>query len=554
MQAWNVAMRRRLFRFLAANSFSEQDGLGMKPRMFPIRALAVLAWSLLVAVSARGAQPDEPPQDPGDAPAVVAPPAGASEPAKRATEASAAPAAQADDTPVATDGMARAASDWLLERVVLNDGRSYQGLVQSENAASIDFLEVRRPRGKPMSLVLRPMDRKSIESWKRLEPEQQQILRARLEKYKHKALIEGRRMEDLVLTATRQDGVPLWTYRGNWISLDSTADEAMTRRAIVRLGQIFAAYRQLLPPRWHSSARVHIRLFGSSDQYRLALKEWGLQLKNPAVYLADRNLILAGSDLNRFDAELAQVNRQHRQIRMQLDALLADMPARLKELGEDLTKNGVSTAERLKILVAEQRKYDDERKVARRKMAALDRKNQAKFNEVAGQMFTRLAHEAFHAYLETYVYPHDVYDVPRWLNEGLAQTFEAGLLEADTLRVDTPNAAALARLQTDLRGDAPLSLAEVLESSGDVFLSAHTASGTEASRLYDYSWGLAYYLAFEQDVLSSSRFDAYLSPAASALSPVERFERLVGMPLAEFEKQWRVAMLALKNPTSRASE
>ena len=49
-------------------------------------------------------------------------------------------------------------------------------------------------------------------------------------------------------------------------------------------------------------------------------------------------------------------------------------------------------------------------------------------------MFRRLAHEAFHAYLETYVYPRQAYDVPRWLNEGLAQTFEAGLLEdADVL-------------------------------------------------------------------------------------------------------------------------
>ena len=103
-------------------------------------------------------------------------------------------------------------------------------------------------------------------------------------------------------------------------------------------------------------------------------------------------------------------------------------------------------------------------------------------NEVAGRMFTRLAHEAFHAYLETYVYPRQVYDVPRWLNEGLAQTFEVGLLESDSLRIDTPNAVALAQLQSDLRSARPLELSELLGAGSNTFLSAHTSAGEAASR------------------------------------------------------------------------
>ena len=65
------------------------------------------------------------------------------------------------------------------------------------------------------------------------------------------------------------------------------------------------------------------------------------------------------------------------------------------------------------------------------------------------------------------------------------------------------------------------------------------------SRAYYYSWGLAYYLAFEQGVLDSPPLDAYLSPAAAQLDPVTRFEQLVGMPLADFETRWRTAMLEL---------
>jgi hypothetical protein len=441
------------------------------------------------------------------------------------------------------DSAPLAGADWPLERVTLTDGKSYQGLIESEGPSSIEFVEVRRPRGKPMFLVVRPIDRKSIAKWERLSALEQQELRSRLEKYKQRALVEGRRMEDLAVAATRHDGIVVWHYQGNLFSLESTADELMTRRLIVRLGQIFTAYQQLFPPRWIASGRLHIRIFGSTDQYREALKEVGLEIKNPAVFLADKNMILAGSEMNRFDAELAQINRQHRQIKQQLDALAADMPARLKGLGESLKKNDVPPAERQKLLSAEKGKWDDQRKAARKKIATLERKNAAKFNEVAGLMFTRLAHEAFHAYLEVYVYPRQVYDVPRWLNEGLAQTFEAGLLEADTLRIDAPNLVALGQLQSDLRGAAPLELAELLWAGSQTFLSAHAGN---ASRSYYYSWGLAYYLAFEQGVFGRPQFNAYLSPTAATMDAVERFEKLVGMPLDEFQQHWRRTMLELK--------
>jgi hypothetical protein len=181
-------------------------------------------------------------------------------------------------------------------------------------------------------------------------------------------------------------------------------------------------------------------------------------------------------------------------------------------------------------------------------MTALERNNSAKFDVVAGQMFRRLRHEAFHAYLETFVYPRKEYDVPRWLNEGLAQVFEAGLLEADTLRIDNPNTGALQRLQRELAGSEPLSLAELLGSGSDAFLAGH-ASADRASRAYYYSWGLAYYLAFELGVLGSSDFEAFLDPRQPAATAVEKFEKLVGMPLDEFEPRWRKAMLELK-PTS----
>ncbi len=445
----------------------------------------------------------------------------------------------------ATPESAALEASWPLEKVTLTDGKAYEGLILSESPAIVEFLEVRRPRGKPMSLVVRPLPRKSIANWQRITPAQQKELEARLDQFKRRTLVEGRRMEDLALAATSDDGQVLWNYQGQWFSLESTADELMTRRLIVRLGQIFTAYRQLVPARWSGGGRIHIRVFGSTEQYRSALAESGLSIQNPAVYLADRNLILAGSELNRFDAELAQVNRQHHEIREQFDALVADVPNRVKKLGDDLKAAGIPAGERLRIVLAEQRKWDEQRKAVLQKIAAVDRANAAKFNEVTGRMFTRLAHEAFHAYLETYVFPRRVYDVPRWLNEGLAQIFEAGLLEADSLRIDAPNLVALEKLLADLRSDNPLELKELLTAGSDTFLGSHRGDGSAVSRAYYYSWGLAYYLAFDQRVFDDPAFDAYLSPAAAQLDPVKRFEQLVGMPLDEFQNRWRAAMLEL---------
>jgi hypothetical protein len=124
--------------------------------------------------------------------------------------------------------------------------------------------------------------------------------------------------------------------------------------------------------------------------------------------------------------------------------------------------------------------------------------------------------------------------------------FESGLLEGDTLRVDVPNGRALTALQSDLHGPEPLALADLLVADANTFLAAHRNHSAGASRLYYYSWGLAYYLTFDRQLLGTPAFEAYISPAATDKSAVARFEQLIGMPLSQFEPKWRDAMRALK--------
>ncbi|GAG51144.1 unnamed protein product, partial [marine sediment metagenome] len=175
-----------------------------------------------------------------------------------------------------------------------------------------------------------------------------------------------------------------------------------------------------------------------------------------------------------------------------------------------------------------------------------DRRNQQVLDQVERQMFERLYHEAFHAYLENYVYDGQHHDVPRWLNEGLAQVFEDGRLESGTLRIDAPRKSALMRLQGDLQSAERLSLAEVLSAEPEVFLVTHTQKGRASSRHYLYSWGLAYYLTFNKGILAADVLEEYVADSQRSVAPRKRFEQLVDMPLEDFESAWRKEMLALK--------
>jgi len=497
---------------------------------------AGLAWLFMgwsVPGSARSDAPVAVPAKGADAPA-----------ASPATAAAGAvePVASSSTAPAAPESPAAA---WKLERVTLADGKAYEGLVTDERPAEIEFIEVHQPAGKPMYLVVRSIDRKSIGTWTRLPPEQRADLATRIEGFRHRARIEARRMEDLRLVAIRRDRTVSWQYQGDWFSLESTADEQMTRQSIVRIEQLFTAFRQILPPRLVPQTRLQIRLFGDTSEYRQFLGGRGLDMQNPAFFAADFNLVAAGSDMNRFVDELTRVRRKHQELRQKYNRMLAETPMRLKEFNESLRKAGRTDEERQKISVAEQRKWKDEVATLEARIKAAERRNASRFQEVTGEMFGRLAHESFHAYLENFVYPRSSSEVPRWLNEGLAQTFEAGLLDGDSLRVDAPGARILARLKSDLAGPNPLPLAELLTADSNQFISTHRGDAAQSSRLYLYSWGLAYFLDFEQPLLGTKELERYVSLDPTGQSEIERFETLVGMPLPEFQERWRGVMLGL---------
>jgi uncharacterized membrane-anchored protein YhcB (DUF1043 family) len=300
---------------------------------------------------------------------------------------------------------------------------------------------------------------------------------------------------------------------------------------------VFTAYRQVLAPRQPAARQLRLIVFGSPEEYHQYLGQLGLKIDSGACFIESANLLLAGTELGLVAAELEKVSIAHQRLRKELDTLEKQLPERLRRYAEHLKQSGLGSAEIARLLNQEKQKANREIGDRQRQLQANDRKNAREFEKATAQMFVRLYHEAFHAYLENYVFPRSKYHVPRWLNEGLAVMLEGGQLESGTLRVDAPERNVLRRLKGDLAGD-PLPLVKLLEAGAEPFAHADHTEADRSMRYYAAAWGLAYYLTFERNLLADPRLEAYVAPA-SGVSAQARFETLVGMPLARFEPLWR---------------
>jgi regulator of replication initiation timing len=218
---------------------------------------------------------------------------------------------------------------------------------------------------------------------------------------------------------------------------------------------------------------------------------------------------------------------------------------RLRAVADNLRASGLSKSEVTHALVREREKFKKQLEKKREELRQSDLQIDRLFKKSASQTLVRLYHEAFHAYLRNNVYPRQNYDVPSWLNEGLAMIFEDGLLEGNTLRVDAPNPVTLKKLKAELAGPAPLELEKLLGAGESQFLLTASSRSAAVDRYYVYAWGLVYYLTFEKNLLGGPALEKYVQSGNAQLAPSQRVQQLIGMPLEQFERQWRAYIRTL---------
>lgn len=409
---------------------------------------------------------------------------------------------------------------WPTETLTHVNGAVFPGLILSEDAAGVEFRVVRRQPGRPTVTLTSRFPRAEVESVTRLPDADRARLRERLAALD--PANEQARLDAVELVPADWPGSPVIArrYTSDQFVLVSAAPDDVTRRAAVRLEQLSAALVQLLPPRHPAARPTIVFLSGTPQEYVALLGKAGTgPLANPAVYDPAAGRVVVGTDLAERAARLADARRSHQNQQAGIDAYEAEVRRLYKGSPAELDRHLWAAAGQ------------------RQRLRDADRVNDRRLDLAVERALTLVAHEGFHAYAGTFLYPPAAGPgLPRWLDEGLAQIVETAVLEAGELRVGHADPARLDRAKDAVagRGDPLLPVADLLRAGGEPFLARHADRKAAADRAYLTAWALAMHLTFDRKALAGDRFEASRTAAGG---PVAAFEAWVGLPLPDYERE-----------------
>lgn len=448
--------------------------------------------------------------------------------------------------------------DYPLDVLVRKDGSQLTGLIVAETADAFDFLVVLRRKHKKTLTMQTKVQKAELDLAKcvRLSAADRAARLAEIRGTKAQRANEASAVAQMKLERI-EGGL---RFAGKRFELLSSAEEDFTKRAIYRLERIFEAYEDYFPVTRSQEAKIKIALFGDMASYQQAV---GFKLQNPAVYIPSKNLVLAGADLAAYKAKVAAVRDKHRALRdrakaarkeiarqdrfiddevrkheKQVNALLRNKQLSRAEAKAHLKK--VSDWEDKNRAVLKQRRRDLEKMEA--DIRKINAHNHAFLNRYSGRLMQTLYHEAFHAFVDNFLFTKETSEkVPHWLHEGLAQFFESSFIEGDTLRIGALDETRVRVLRKIVGEGRALPLTELLAAGSKEFLveSGHPADVADSTRAYVQSWALVYFLAHKFDLRRDSIFDVYIRELNAGKSHQAAFEAMTRMSLADAEKGWQ---------------
>jgi len=417
-------------------------------------------------------------------------------------------------------------SNWKFDSLHKKNGKTLLGLVENETSIEVAFTQVYRNPGKSTAVFHTTIPKVEIDSIDRLGKEERAQLKARLTSL----LKERRPPRDLEVHPAPwgKEQAQGLAYKSSHFVLLSNAREDIVRCAAAELERVYGAYAQFLPPRRPDAPPTQILLVYPLSAYQQMLRAQGRDLLNPAFYDPAQNQIVWYCDLQRLRGER---DRERVRIRQLRDRVLQ------QETSSKLHK-GAAPSDR--------RKLDDDL----REIEKTRNENEKIYEQGKQRFFQTLYHEAFHAYLGNFVYPPGDGDVPRWLNEGLAQIFETAIIDAGELEISRPDADRLARAKEALRKNELVSLENLLLSGPREFLVGHASDQQLSNRYYLASWALAFYLTFDRQKIDLPELDRYVYQLKLGADACKAFENLAGQPLADFEKAFHEYLQGLRSDGS----
>lgn len=417
------------------------------------------------------------------------------------------------------------------DQLTLHNGSRIEGLVVEEATLHIRFQFLASKPGVRTLVFEVIYDRSEIASISKAKEPGRTLAKEHFNRIETSKKREASKVEELSLNkAPWIEGTgTAFFYKGPYFELLSNAQESLVRLVAVRLDEIFGAYVNTLGQRHQPKKPVRVILFHTLDEYRTWQQKKGISILNPAVYDTKTDEILIGSDLGNQTRQLEELNTKHQ--------------GQLKELTDQkqkLQKHYNGQAPALLTKQIQQLTYQ---------LHTLHTENEATYARIEAAFYAILYHEAFHAYLEQWVFPSSTYFVPRWLNEGLAQIFENAFVEVDQLKIGRIDEKRLLEIQDEVRRGRFMTIHEILQAPAQQFFVRHTQESFEADRHYDASWALTHFMTFELKLLGSPALVEFVSAPANA-DEVKRFEKLVGMPLESCQQRWEAYLLRLRTDGS----
>lgn len=413
------------------------------------------------------------------------------------------------------------------DQLVLHNGSRMEGLVIEEASSEIRFQFLVSKPGVRTLVFEVTYDRSEVASISKAKEPGRTLAKHLINSIEtnKKREVEKTRQLSLRNTLWIDGSGSALQYQGPYFELLSNGKESLVRLVAVKLEEIFGAYVRTLGQRHQPKTPVRIILFHSLAEYRSWQQKKAIAILNPAVYDAKANEILIGSDLENQTKQFDELLRKHKQ--------------QLKELNDQkklIVKHYSGQPPPLLTKQVQQLNYQ---------LNTLHTENEATYAKIEAEFFAVLYHEAFHAYLDQWVFPSSLNHVPRWLNEGLAQIFENAFVEVDELRIGRIDEKRLLEIQDEIRRGRFMTIREILLAPPQQFFVRHTQESFEADRQYNASWALSHFLTYELRLLGSPALEEFVKEPANG-NEVKRFEKLVSMPLEQCEQRWKDYLLRLR--------
>jgi Protein of unknown function (DUF1570) len=415
-------------------------------------------------------------------------------------------------------------AEWPFDELHTKNGQRYRGLLLEELPNIVRFRIVNRPVGRPTVTFTTVFARSEIATVRSLALNDRETLKAKLAELDPTGNGERVRMESLTLHAADWLGTPnaAKRYESEQFILTSSASDEITRRAAVRLEHIFAAYARFLPPRTTTPTRpTTILLAPDQDEYAKLLGPNAGLILNPAVFDLTNNRIICGTDLRRLGQNLSAARVHNVQQLAALNRYETDL--------RQLYKNASIERDRFLVTVNDQR----------RKIWAAERANTTEFDAATAKLFSLLYHEAFHAYIASAVYRPATGELPRWLNEGLAQIFETAILDGNELRVGHADRERLAKAQEFAKRGQLVPMSDLLRTGQEAFIANHAEQKAATDRVYVTTWAAAFYLMFERRQIGTPKFDVYVQTLAKGGDRLVAFREWLEVDPTSFDGELR---------------